>query len=346
MRLLSDAEPGPAAVTLDVEDAAAVEPGWARYVAGVVAELRPQEGIQGRLRSTLPVGGGLSSSSAPWWPSQLPSASTGPPPSWHNAASERSNASGVPGGMMDQLASVAGVASRALRIDCHNLAVTPVQVPRTSRSWWSTRANHAGSPPRATPSDGGKRARQPTRSGRWPTPVRRRSSSWTTRSCAGRRHVISENARVGAFVEALTEGDFSRAGALMLASHTSLRDDYEVSTAALDRLVERLAATPGVHGARLTGGGFGGHVVALTEPGALTEGRGARLRRGERRDPVSALTSAAEQLGLLLLELLFAEHAPAPEVVELGQLVGLGHAATGGEPRGRAARRCDPRRFS
>ncbi len=58
----------------------------------------------------------------------------------------------------------------------------------------------------------------------------------------------------------------------MAASHASLRDDYEVSTPTLDALVERLSATPGVHGARLTGAGFGGCVVALTEPGALDRG--------------------------------------------------------------------------
>ncbi len=58
----------------------------------------------------------------------------------------------------------------------------------------------------------------------------------------------------------------------MTASHASLRDDYEVSTPALDALVDRLTAKPGVHGARLTGAGFGGCVVALCEPGALVEG--------------------------------------------------------------------------
>ena len=58
----------------------------------------------------------------------------------------------------------------------------------------------------------------------------------------------------------------------MAASHASLRDDFDVSTPALDRLVERLSAARGVYGVRLTGAGFGGCVVALTEPGALNEG--------------------------------------------------------------------------
>ena len=68
----------------------------------------------------------------------------------------------------------------------------------------------------------------------------------------------------------------------MAASHASLRDDYEVSTPTLDALVERLSATPGVYGARLTGAGFGGCVVALTEPGALDEGWTVRPAAGAR----------------------------------------------------------------
>jgi galactokinase len=94
------------------------------------------------------------------------------------------------------------------------------------------------------------------------------------------RHVMTENARVWSFAEALAEGWLAEAGALMVASHASLRDDYEVSTPTLDALVDRLVATDGVYGARLTGAGFGGCVVALTEPGALVEGWTVRPSAG------------------------------------------------------------------
>ena len=67
----------------------------------------------------------------------------------------------------------------------------------------------------------------------------------------------------------MQQGDLSEAGRLMLASHASLRDDFEVSTPVLDSLIERLIQLPGVFGARLTGAGFGGCVVALARPGAL-----------------------------------------------------------------------------
>jgi len=86
-----------------------------------------------------------------------------------------------------------------------------------------------------------------------PEPIRRRA-----------RHVITENNRVLQVLEGVSAEIF---GELMNASHTSLRDDYEVSVPALDRLVELLQNTPGVFGARLTGAGFGGACVALVQAG-------------------------------------------------------------------------------
>jgi galactokinase len=75
-------------------------------------------------------------------------------------------------------------------------------------------------------------------------------------------------------------------GALMTQSHVSLRDDFEVSTPALDQLVAALEKIPGVYGARLTGAGFGGCVVALCERGAIGDptafsGRGWRVQASE-----------------------------------------------------------------
>jgi galactokinase len=80
---------------------------------------------------------------------------------------------------------------------------------------------------------------------------------------------VTENARVPAAAKAIAAGDLASAGAHMTASHRSLAEDFEVSTRSLDALVDELLATPGVHGARMTGAGFGGCVVALTAPGAV-----------------------------------------------------------------------------
>ena len=84
-----------------------------------------------------------------------------------------------------------------------------------------------------------------------------------------RRHISSEIARVARFVEALEAGDHTELGRLLLESHRSLRDDFEVSTPELDRLVAAAAAVPGCLGARLMGAGFGGSVLALLEAGAV-----------------------------------------------------------------------------
>ena len=96
-----------------------------------------------------------------------------------------------------------------------------------------------------------------------PEPLRRRA-----------RHVVTENARV---LEAAAGADARRFGALMDASHRSLRDDYEVSIPALDTLVDLLRAQPRTHGARLTGAGFGGACVALCEAGGEAEVAGRAL---------------------------------------------------------------------
>jgi galactokinase len=82
------------------------------------------------------------------------------------------------------------------------------------------------------------------------------------------RHVVSENARV---LQAIAGANASAFGALMNASHASLRDDYDVSLTALDTLVALLQAAPGVYGARLTGAGFGGACVALCRPHGLAK---------------------------------------------------------------------------
>jgi galactokinase len=81
------------------------------------------------------------------------------------------------------------------------------------------------------------------------------------------RHIVSENARVLAAVAALEAGDVERLGRLLNESHVSMRDDYETSTAEIDVLVQIAQTNRDVYGARLTGGGFGGSIVALARAG-------------------------------------------------------------------------------
>jgi galactokinase len=83
--------------------------------------------------------------------------------------------------------------------------------------------------------------------------------------------VVTENARVLAMVSALGAGDLTRCGQLLRDGHASLRDDFEVSVREIDLLVEVATKQPAVFGARLTGGGFGGSIVALATPSAAHE---------------------------------------------------------------------------
>jgi galactokinase len=283
VRLSSDAEPDDAVVPLAVTDPSSVDPPWARYVAGVVSVLRPATGFAGSVRTTLPIGAGLSSSAALEVALALALGFDGPPDELARACQEAEQvASGVPCGVMDQLAVAAGVAGHALLIDCSTLTVDPVPLPAgvevvvvdsgvrralagsayaQRRTECEAAARAVGVPLReATPADV---------AGIHDAVLRRRA-----------RHVVSENERVRAIVGAFAAADHTMIGVVMNESHASLRDDFDVSTPELDALVARLTRTPGVIGARLTGAGFGGCAVALVHTGAVVEGRPVRAADG------------------------------------------------------------------
>jgi galactokinase len=86
------------------------------------------------------------------------------------------------------------------------------------------------------------------------------------------RHVISENTRVVSFASALAGGDYDTAGAIMSDCHRSLAQDFAISNDQMNAAVHDMRAIPGVFGARMTGGGFGGCIVALCEPDAVVDG--------------------------------------------------------------------------
>jgi galactokinase len=274
VELVSDEAEGTLRLELPVTDAAAVAPSWGRYVAGVAQELNATVGLEGGVTSDLPIGAGLSSSASLEVAAAL---ALGAPPGSRELAElcqrAEQSATGMPCGIMDQLAIVAGVSGHALRLDCATLEIRPVPVPETARFW----VVHSGEQRRLVGSEYATRRAQAEAAQRAVGPLRVASATDiesledpVLRRRA--RHVHSECTRVDAFADALARGDLISCGALMDESHTSLRDDYEVSTEALDRLVERLRSTAGVHGARLTGAGFGGCVVALADPGVELDG--------------------------------------------------------------------------
>ncbi len=274
VQLTSDQEPDAAVVALDEGDPQAVEPSWARYIAGVVAEVRPRTGLRGRVGSTLPVGAGLSSSASLEVAVACALGYDGTPLELARACQRaEQRASGVPCGIMDQLTSAAGRAGCALLIDCSDFSIRPIRRP----DGLDVVAVHSGQARRLIGSAYTERKADCDEAARLIGPLRHASVADLTcirdrRIRRRARHVITENARVLAFAEAWQEGAMGTAGELMEASHASLRDDFEVSTPALDALVDLLRSTPGVLGARLTGAGFGGCAVALAEPGALAMG--------------------------------------------------------------------------
>jgi galactokinase len=237
-----------------------------------VAELA--SGFVGHVSSTVPVGVGLSSSAALEVAVALALGFDGDARAVALVCQRAEQlATRTPTGIMDQLVSAAGVSGHALLIDCATLAIDLVPLPPTvdvvvipsgttrtvagsayaERAAECARAEHTVGPLRMASLADVARVRDPV--------VRARA-----------RHVVTENERVRRFAAALRAGDVGAAGGLMSESHASLRDDFEVSTPALDAIVERMMGVPGVHGARLSGAGFGGCVVALTDPGVLAEG--------------------------------------------------------------------------
>jgi galactokinase len=282
LELRSSTESVPARVPLDVADPAAVTPAWGRYAAGVVAELRPAAGGRGTVATTLPVGAGLSSSAALEVAIALALGFTGPPVALARTCQRaEQRASGVPTGVMDQLASAAGVAGSALLIDCASLAITPIAIPRDV----SVVVAHSGQPRTLAGSPYADRRAACHAAEQRIGPLRHASleaveglADPVLRRRA--RHVVTENARVEAAAAALARGDPVTAGRLMVESHASLRDDFEVSTPALDALVARLVATPGVFGARLTGAGFGGCAVGLVAAGSEVDADPVRPAAG------------------------------------------------------------------
>lgn len=254
---------------------------WVDYVQGATAVLRTAghkvRGFDAVIRSEVPLGSGLSSSA-----SLAVAVLRALRELFHLhiddivlaglARRVETDFIGVPVGVMDPIACALGAANHALFLDTRNLAWQLVRIPSTCEiavinSGLSHSHATGGYRTRRQELEVGMRAlgvhelrelsdAQAARVAVLPDPHRKRV-----------RHVLSENQRVVDAVEALRKRDIVRFGALMDASHVSLRDDYEVSTPEIDKLVELARSQKGVLGARITGGGFGGSIVVLTQAG-------------------------------------------------------------------------------
>ena len=172
---------------------------------------------------------------------------------------------GVPCGVMDQLAASLGTPGEAMLVDCRSLEVRPVALPpEVEVVVRDSGVRHAN----ATSGYADRRRGCEEAAGRLGVRSLRDVDAADPRLASEprARHVVEENARVLALAGALARGEAREAGRLMSSSHASQRDLFEVSVPEVDALAERLERA-GAYGARLTGGGFGGSVVALVPAG-------------------------------------------------------------------------------
>jgi galactokinase len=291
--------------------------GWSAYPLGVAwafgefgADLTSVSGFELAIDSTVPVGAGLSSSAA------IEMATAVALDELWGAGVDRTTlarigqraenvAVGAPTGVMDQSASVFGKADSAVFLDCRSLAVEQVALGFAERGLvvlvTDTRVEHA----HAT---GGYRDRREAcerGAAAMGVPALRDLTSADLPRAEGTldevtyrrvRHVVTEDERVVESVAALKDGDLARFGALLDASHVSMRDDFEISVPELDTAVEA-AHGAGAIGARMTGGGFGGSAIALVAEDRVEAATAAILAAfGERgfREPVIFPVTAAD----------------------------------------------------
>ncbi len=265
-------------------DLAALQRGpdeWGRYVEGIVWALQSAghhlRGWDAAIASDVPVGAGLSSSAAlelaiaraccavsgvEWDPQAMALVAQRAENDWV----------GVSCGVMDQLVIAAGRAGHALLLDCRSMATTHIPMPpdtavvvldtmtrrELQRSAYNDRRTECETASRRL---GVASLRDVT------LEDLERAADLDDLSRRRARHVIGENQRTRLAAEAMARGDTRQVGALMHESHRSLRDDFEVSSPALDSMVAVSTAVDGCHGARMTGGGFGGCALALVSSG-------------------------------------------------------------------------------
>ncbi len=257
--------------------------GWLEYLKGVAWSLRDAgyalAGWQGVVLGDVPRGAGLSSSAAlevatarafaaasgwVWEPVKMAKLGQRAENKWV----------GVNCGIMDQLISATGRAGHAVLIDCRSLELSPVPFPRgiavaildtsTRRGLVDSEYNERRACCEAAAKAFGVRALRDVDLARFQREAGRLDEVTARRA----RHVISENERTLAAAEAMRGGDAATLGRLMNESHRSLDGDYQVSSAALNAMVESARAHPACYGARMTGAGFGGCAVALLDAAA------------------------------------------------------------------------------
>jgi galactokinase len=265
---------------------------WGNYLRGVTVALREagfdlQNGFDLTLSSTLPVAAGLSSSAALEAVVALAALAV----NGIRATPERlapicrraeNEYVGVGCGVMDQMIVFGGRVGHAMMLDCRSLRASFVSIPNQLAIVVCETGAERALAMSAYNQRLAECARSLTVLGRGPNGVRSLRDASATLVESGReelgpvlyrrcRHIVIENERVLALMDALNADDRVAIGDLMARSHASLRDDYEVSSPELDAMVEAAAQCPGFVGGRLTGAGFGGCTVNFVERSKVEE---------------------------------------------------------------------------
>ncbi|MBL9216049.1 MAG: galactokinase [Opitutaceae bacterium] len=282
MRLHSAAAARPVDLAADPGAPLAGPDAWANYPLAVWRSLaefglpRP-EGFDLTVVSDLPAGAGLSSSAALELAvalALLRVAGAEPPAPERLAALARHAENvhvGMPCGILDQGTCACGRAGQLVHIDCRGPHFTRVPLPASARLWiFNPRERHSlvdgrYAERRRECEEAARRLGVAALADLTPEAFARRAAGLPAVPARRARHVVEEHARVGAVVAALRRGDLVATGRLLTASHRSSQRLFENSTPLLDALVDRLESRSGVLGARLTGGGFGGAVLALAD---------------------------------------------------------------------------------
>jgi galactokinase len=294
--------------------------GWSEYLKGTASLLERAghrlSGWEGMIGSDVPIGAGLSSSAA----LELATARAFAAVSqfvWEPAAiallAQRAENEwvGVNCGIMDQMISAVGRDGHAMLIDCRTLGTRAVPVPENTVVVILDTATRRG----LVDSAYNERRRQCEAAAAFfgvtalrdvtPEMFEARAGGLDATTVRRARHVVTEDARTLAAAEAMCHGDAAGLGLLMNESHESLRDDFEVSSPALDTMVEIAQAQPGCQGARMTGAGFGGCAVALVD-------------RDQSSDVVERVTAEYERRTSLAPRLYVTEATAGASVVASG----------------------------
>jgi galactokinase len=262
--------------------------GWVAYVQGVLAGMEQRNVAPGPLdlaiTSSVPLGGGLSSSAAMEVAVATLIEAAGetvlpPLEKIRLCQTAEHEYAEVPCGIMDQFAATLSQANHFMLLDCRTLQTEMLRLepPAPAVLIVNTNVRHElGNSEYAVRRRECRLAAESLQvdslrdvSG---AELQRRSAALDATIARRARHVVSEIERTRDAAAALRRGNWPAVGELLYASHASLRDDYQVSCHELDVLVElaqHLGVDGGVYGARMTGGGFGGCIVALVEPASL-----------------------------------------------------------------------------